>query len=79
MGWLSHFALQLMRQFLKVHPDFEHWPDAAQLGQLALLSAHLKPMIIHHERVKPASVVKSSESLRVAQHRKGDWQLTLFF
>lgn len=33
-----------MRQFLKVHPDFEHWPDAAQLGQLALLSAHLKPV-----------------------------------
>ena len=72
MGWLSHFALQLMRQFLKVHPDFEHWPDAAQLGHLALLSAHLKPVIIHHERVKPASVVKSSESLKVPQNRKVD-------
>jgi len=70
MAWLSHFALQLMRQFLKVHPDFEHWPDAAQLGQLALLSAHLKPVIIHHERVKPASVDKSSESIRFAKHRK---------
>lgn len=69
MGWLSHFALQLMRQFLKVHPDFEHWPDAAQLGHLALLSAHLKPVLIHHERVKSASVVKSSVSLRVAGHR----------
>ena len=69
MGWLSHFALQLMRQFLKVHPDFEHWPDAAQLGHLALLSAHLKPVLIHHERVKSANVVKSSVSLRVAGHR----------
>lgn len=43
-GWLSHFPLQLIRQWRKIHPDFLHSPAAAQLAHLALLSAHLKPV-----------------------------------
>ena len=41
---MSHFALQLMRQFRNVQPDLMHSPADAQPGHLVLLSAHRKPV-----------------------------------
>ena len=41
---MSHFALQLMRQFRNVQPDLVHSPADAHPGHLVLLSAHRTPV-----------------------------------